>query len=114
NYVPLIHAAIVVAKAPEKYGFTVEAPEKVASENVPIEGAIDLRVIAECVDTPVEDIQSLNPVLRRLAPPGSRTFALRVPHGKGGALLDCIASLPPEKRVRFRTYVVGRGQTLAS
>jgi membrane-bound lytic murein transglycosylase D len=37
-----------------------------------------------------------------------------VPHGKGGALLDCIASLPPEKRVRFRTYVVGRGQTLAT
>jgi membrane-bound lytic murein transglycosylase D len=114
NYVPLIHAAIVVAKAPDKYGFTVEPPEKVAVENVPIEGAIDLRVIAECVDTPVEDIQSLNPVLRRLATPASRTFDLRVPHGKGGALLDCIASLPPEKRVRFRTYVVGRGQTLAS
>ncbi len=114
NYVPLIHAAIVVAKAPDKYGFMVEAPEKVAFENVPVEGAIDLRVIAECVDTPVEDIQTLNPVLRRLATPASRTFDLRVPHGKGGALLDCIASLPPEKRVRFRTYVVGRGQTLAT
>jgi membrane-bound lytic murein transglycosylase D len=114
NYVPLIHAAIVVAKAPEKYGFTVEAPEKVAFENVPVEGAIDLRVIAECVDTPVEEIQSLNPVLRRLATPASRTFDLRVPDGKGGALLDCIASLPPEKRVRFRTHVVARGQTLAT
>src|SRR5262245_11839503 len=114
NYVPLIHAAIVVAKAPQKYGFAVEAPEKIAFENVPVEGAIDLRVIAECVDTPVEDIQVLNPVLRRMATPASRTFDLRVPHGKGGALLDCIASLPPEKRVRFRTYVVGRGQTLAT
>jgi membrane-bound lytic murein transglycosylase D len=114
NYVPLIHAAIVVAKAPDKYGFTVVPPPAVAVENVPVEGAIDLRVIAECVDTPVEDIQSLNPVLRRLATPASRTFDLRVPHGKGGSLLECIASLPAEKRVRFRTHVVGRGQTLAT
>jgi membrane-bound lytic murein transglycosylase D len=114
NYVPLIHAAIVVAKAPDKYGITVEPPPPVAVENVPVEGAIDLRVIAECVDTPVEEIQTLNPVLRRLATPASRTFDLRVPHGKGGSLLECIASLPAEKRVRFRTHIVARGQTLAS
>ena len=85
-----------------------------AFETVPVEGAVDLRVIAECADAPVEDIQSLNPELRRLATPASRTFDLRVPHGKGGELLECIASLPADKRVRFRTHVVARGQTLAT
>lgn len=114
NYVPLIHAAVLIAKAPEKYGFEV-TPEPVPEfERVPVEGAVDLRVIAECVQIPVEDIQGLNPELRRLATPANRTFDVRIPRGRGEALGGCLETLPPEKRVRFRTYVVGRGQTLAS
>jgi membrane-bound lytic murein transglycosylase D len=114
NYIPLIHAAVVVAKAPEKYGFEV-VPESVPShDSGPVEGAIDLRVIAECLETPVADIQSLNPELRRLATPANRTFNLRVPAGKGDALGPCVKAIPPEKRVRFRTHVVARGQTFAS
>jgi LysM repeat protein len=37
-----------------------------------------------------------------------------VPAGKGEALGPCLASIPPDKRVRFRTHVVARGQTFAS
>jgi len=114
NYVPLIHAAVVVANAPEKYGFEVVAEEVPAHDAGPVEGAIDLRVIAECLETPVADIQALNPELRRLATPANRTFNLRVPAGKGEALGPCITSIPPEKRVRFRTHVVARGQTFGS
>jgi membrane-bound lytic murein transglycosylase D len=113
NYVPLIHAAIVIAKAPERYGFTVTPEERAAFERVPIEGAIDLRVIAECAGEPVEEIRALNPELRRLATPADRTFALRVPVGRAGAVAGCVASLPPEKRVVFRKHVVRRGQTLS-
>ncbi len=82
NYVPLIHAAIVIAKAPERYGFTVTPDEAPDFERVPIEGAFDLRVIAECAGEPVEEIRALNPELRRLATPADRTFALRVPAGR--------------------------------
>jgi membrane-bound lytic murein transglycosylase D len=114
NYVPLIHAAIVLAKAPERYGFTVTPEEPAAFERVPIEGAIDLRVIAECAGEPVEEVRALNPELRRLATPADRTFALRVPAGRGQAVATCVASLPPEKRVTFRKHVVRRGQTLSS
>ncbi len=67
NYVPLIHAAIVIAKSPERYGFTVAPDEPPDFERVPIEGAFDLRVIAECAGEPLETIRSLNP---RAAPPG--------------------------------------------
>lgn len=114
NYVPLIHAAVVVANAPEKYGFEVVPEAMPAHDSGPVEGAIDLRVIAECLETPVADIQALNPELRRLATPANRTFDLRVPAGKGEALGPCVRSIPPEKRVRFRTHVVARGQTFAS
>jgi membrane-bound lytic murein transglycosylase D len=113
NYVPLIHAAVVLAKAPERYGFTVAPEERPAFERVPIEGAFDLRVLAECAGEPVESIRELNPELRRLATPADRTFALRVPVGRGEAVAGCVASLPPEKRAHFRKHVVRKGQTLA-
>ena len=114
NYVPLILAAVVVAKAPEKYGFEITPEPAPEFERVPVAGAVDLRVIAECMQTPVEEIQALNPELRRLATPANRTFALRVPPSSGAALSNCLSAIPAEKRARFRTYVVGRGQTLAT
>ena len=40
NYVPLIHAAIVLAKAPERYGFTITAETRPTFETVPVEGAL--------------------------------------------------------------------------
>ncbi len=114
NYVPLIHAAIILGKSPERYGFTVEPDEIPDSERVALDGAYDLRAIAECAGAPVEDIRALNPELRRLATPADRTFALRVPAGVAKKVSDCVVNLPPEKRVNFRTLVVRRGQTLAS
>jgi membrane-bound lytic murein transglycosylase D len=114
NYVPLIHAAIVLAKAPERYGFTITAETRPTFETVPVEGAWDLRQVAECAGIPVETLRELNPELRRLATPADRRYALRVPPGKATGLDECLAAVPAEKRLRYRTHVVKRGQTLAS
>jgi len=114
NYVPLIHAAIIVAKAPEKYGFDVSAEPELRSERVSVQGAVDLRVLSECADTSLEQLRLLNPELRRLATPAGRAYDLRVPVGTGSSLIECLASVPAEKRVQFRTHVVARGQSLYS
>ncbi len=113
NYVPMIHAAIVVAKAPDKYGFAVEVEPPLDYETVPVQTAVDLRTVSECAGSALETIQLLNPELRRLATP-DRRFDLNVPVGKGPSLTECLDKIPPEQRVRFRTHVVARGQTLAS
>jgi membrane-bound lytic murein transglycosylase D len=114
NYVPMIHAAIIVAKAPEKYGLTI-APEPVPeSEAVAVPSASDLRVIAECAGSSLDEIRAFNPELRRLVTPAARSFDVRVPRGQGLTVLSCLKSLPPEKRVSFRTHVVARRETLAS
>jgi peptidoglycan lytic transglycosylase D len=112
SYVPLIHAAIVVAKAPQQYGFAIEPEDPVHAESVPVHGAVDLRVIAECAGTSLDQVRALNPELRRLSTPAGRTYEIDVPEGSGAALASCLSSLPPEKRVRFRTHVVARGQSL--
>jgi membrane-bound lytic murein transglycosylase D len=114
NYVPMIHAAIVVAKAPDRYGFSITPEDELNFDTVPVRGAVDLRLVAECAGEPVKQVQTLNPELRRLATPAGRTFLVKVPTGKGAPTAECLAAVPPEKRVTFRTHVVARGQTLAS
>jgi len=113
NYVPLIHAAIVVAKAPEKYGFDVEPEAHPAFQTVAVDGAVDLRFISECAGSTLETVRLLNPALRRMATPSGRSYDLRVPEGSATSVAECIASVPPEKRLRFRVHVVARGDTLS-
>ncbi len=114
NYVPMIHAAIVVAKAPDKYGFDIQPEPPLAYEVVSVDGAIDLRHVAECAGHPLDEVRALNPALRRLATPAGRRFDVRVPPGTGESTRACLDDLPAEKRVAFRRHIVGRGQTLAS
>ena len=79
-----------------------------------MEGAVDLRVIAECAGTRLDDVQALNP---RAAPAGHarepHASRVKVPHGHAVGTHRCLADLPAEKRVAFRTHVVARGQTLS-
>lgn len=114
NYVPMIHAAIVVAKAPESYGFSPQADPELAFEKVTVAGAVDLRTVAECAGASLDDLRTLNPALRRLATPSGRSFDVRVPAGTAEAAGRCLEDLPAEKRASFRTHVVARGQTLSS
>jgi membrane-bound lytic murein transglycosylase D len=109
----MIHAAIIVAKAPEKYGFSVAPEPLLTFDSVAVDGAMDLRLIAECASTPLQDIQLLNPELRRLATPAGRTFAVKVPTGSGATASNCLANIPADQRVSFRTHTVAKGQTLA-
>jgi len=114
NYVPLIHAAIVVAKAPAKYGFEITPEVPRTYEIADVAGTVDLRVVAECLETPVDDVRALNPELRRLATPATDGYPLRVPEGRAGLLTACLDNVPAQKRVQFRTHVVARGQTFSS
>ena len=114
NYVPMIHAAIVVAKAPEKYGFSVTPEPRLAYDSVAVAGPVDLRFVAECLATPIDEVRTFNPELRRLATPATESYSLRVPEGRGPQLSECLGAVPPGKRVQFRTHVVARGQSLYS
>jgi membrane-bound lytic murein transglycosylase D len=114
NYVPMIHAAIVVAKAPEKYGFYVQPEPLLEADSVMVTDAVDLRVVAECAGSSLDRVRLLNPALRRLATPAHGAFHIQVPKGTAAATGACLQAIPPEQRVAFRAHTVSRGQTLAS
>src|SRR6185369_7663324 len=70
NYVPIIVAMTIVAKNPAQYGLNDVAIEPpLEPDVVKTNYAVDLRLVAEAVDAPVEDIAELNPALiRRVTP----------------------------------------------
>jgi membrane-bound lytic murein transglycosylase D len=115
NYVPNILALTIIGKNPEKYGFSVTPAPPLETERVTVDKATDLRVIAEAIDFPVEELRGLNThVLRWTTPPEDPDFELILPKGYSEKFAERVAELPDSKRVLFREHVVRKGDTLGA
>ncbi len=113
NYVPNILALTIIGKNPEKYGFNVRPEAPLEIERVQVSKATDLRVIAEAINLPVEELRGLNThVLRWTTPPEDLDFQLVLPKGYADKFNEQVSSLPESKRVLFREHVVKKGDTL--
>jgi len=114
NYIPNILALTIIGKNPSKYGFSVAPAAPIETERVSVDKATDLRVIADAINLPVEDLRGLNAhVLRWTTPPDDPDFELILPKGYADKFNEQIASLPESKRILFREHVVRKGDTLA-
>jgi membrane-bound lytic murein transglycosylase D len=114
NYVPIILAMTIMSKNPAQYGLDTVAPDPALKYDVvKVDYPVDLRLAAECVDVPVEQLIDLNPSLLRRTTPKDQSFELRLPEGTKARYESSIASIPVEKRVVWRYYKVQPGDTLA-
>jgi len=99
NYVPNILAVILIAKNPEKYGFTGIKPEApLAYDVVQVPTATSLQLIAEATDSSVDYIRGLNPELRRDVTPRGDSYNVRVPAGRSKQLVALLKRIPGDKR----------------
>ena len=115
NYVPIILAETIMAKNPEQYGLQRVSPEPaVPTDHVTINYPIDLRLVAECVDTSVDYLQELNPSLLRMTTPRDQSFTLNLPAGSQAKYDAAIAAIPLDMRTWWRYHRVEYGDTLPS
>jgi membrane-bound lytic murein transglycosylase D len=115
DYVPLILAAIVIARNPAQYGLAVVEPEIPRAEQVTVYGPIDLRKVAEWAGVSAEVIQDLNPELRRWTTPVRATdYQLNVPEGTATQILAALTTAEPEDLVSFNRYSVKKGETIST
>jgi membrane-bound lytic murein transglycosylase D len=115
EYVPLILAAIIVAKNPVQYGFEVAAAAPMAYDTVTIDRPIDLRRVAEWTGQPVDEIQALNPELRRWTTPiKADAYALKVPVGTADQFNARYAAAGPGDLVTLNKYTVRKGDTIST
>ncbi len=118
EYVPMVLAAMVIARNPLLYGFELVPVAPVEYDTVQVRQPIDLRKIAEWSGTSVSDIEALNPELRRwttpVPRPGREAYEIKVPKGGGAALEARLAELSPADTAALKWYTVKRGDSLAT
>src|SRR5271169_5065638 len=115
NYVPIILAETIMAKNPEHYGLQRVAPDPAPQmDQVTINYPVDLRLVAECVDTSLNYLQELNPSLLRMTTPKDQSFSLNLPAGSKDKYETAIALIPPDMRTFWRYHRVEYGESLAS
>lgn len=115
DYVPMILAAILIAKNPAQYGFEIAPVVPTATETVVVPPALDLRRVAEWAGVPMDDIQALNPEFRRWTTPVKKgEYTIKVPEGTAEKVRAGLASAEPSQLNAMQTHTVKRGETLAS
>jgi len=116
HYVPKMIAAALIAKEPEKYGFTdIVYDEPIRYEKVEISDATDLKVIARCCEVDYEIIKALNPELKMwCTPPLRPDYQVKIPEGTRETFLKNFSQLDPSERITFRQHQVRSGETLST
>ena len=113
NYVPIILALTLISKDPARYGIEFEPEPPLKADAVKPGQPIDLRLVAETIDTDLETLRALNPQLLRLVTPADPEFVLQLPEGTSERFLAEIAAIPAEKWVSWRRHKVEEGETLS-
>jgi len=115
NYVPEILAAIIIANHPTQYGFddfTLDPP--VLTDTVTINYSADLKLVADIVGAPIDEVMALNPSLLRQVTPPETSFDLHLPAGTATLFEQRIETVPEGKRNTWRYHRVTAEDTLAS
>lgn len=115
EYVPMILAAMVIARNPAQYGFNLLTEEPINYERVTLPRPVDLRRVAEWTGTSIDVIQGLNPELRRWTTPvRASKYDLKVPTGTADVLKARLDQSAPTETAALKWHTVKRGETLLS
>jgi peptidoglycan lytic transglycosylase D len=99
EFVPQIHAATVIGREPESYGFDFDDQEPEAFEIVRVPPSTDLRRLATGTRIPAETLRSLNSVLVRGVTPPSGPYELRIPAGTRSTMIAALESNTAPRRI---------------
>jgi membrane-bound lytic murein transglycosylase D len=114
GYVPSYIAATIVAMNPRDFGFDPKFDaEPYAYDLVPIQGSVELSLLAEFAGISTQDLRNLNPELLRWAtPPGREPYPLKIPVGTKQRFLENYRDLPETARRQLVVHTVARGENL--
>jgi len=98
EYVPLMVAAALVGKEPEKYGLgDVARWMPVETDTVSVPGGIDLGVVAIAAGVSEREVTRLNShLVRKMTPPGDKPFPVSIPEGRGEQFAAAFPALRDE------------------
>ncbi len=112
---PLILAAVIIARNPAQYGMNVTPWDEHQFETVHAGRAPSTSAGSPSGSSiPVQTIQELNPELRRWTTPVRATdYELKVPMGTADVVRERIAQADPTELAPLNRHTVKKGETLA-
>ncbi len=115
EFVPKYLAALLMAKRPGAFGLSgVREEAPLSYEVFPLSGQENLRKVARSLDISVDELEALNPELKRgLTPPSKKPYALRIPEGSGEKLRAALTRTPTTTRAIAKKHIVQPGETLS-
>lgn len=119
HYVPKLIACALVAKHPQAFGFspdefTPQGPFEF--DEVKLSDSVDLEVIAQASGATLEQLEELNPELKRWCTPPATAeapYTLRIPRGTQALFAENFAKVAPSERLNFKIHRVQKGDTLS-
>jgi len=116
QYVPKLIAAILIAREPEKFGFTdIKYQKPVQYDLINVPGGMDLEAVAVSANTTVKRLRALNNELNRdQTPPKLDQYALRIPSGSRSLVAANLDKMVPVMTTAYATHTVKSGETLTS
>lgn len=115
NYVPLFMAATIIAKQPQKYGFSPNYEPALEYDTVKCSKCISFKNIASKTGISVSNLELLNPELRRgVTPPDIREYSLRIPKGSTSRFLASYDDIPSEQNTNWVRHTIRRGETVST
>jgi len=112
-FVPAFMAMTIIAKNPERYGFTPPQEQPWVFDRVKLKGSVDLRLIAKLINVSLETIRRLNPELLQWITPSSMPYEVKLPPGTKEDLLQALVQIPQAHRAGLSRHRVRKGETLA-
>jgi membrane-bound lytic murein transglycosylase D len=114
NYVPAFIASVIVAKQPQKYGFTPPVEIPWSYETIEVPDALDLEFLASTSGISLDDLRDLNPAIRRDLTPARSSTLLRLPPGSTEAAASVLESTPRDQWAPRMIHTVRSGDSLYS
>jgi len=117
NYVPAFLASLIIARAPQEYGFAVNSGEAIfsGSKTVAVPSPASLSQVASLLQIPGADLKKLNPeLLHDFTPSNLNEYRLRIPAATDEAVLAGLERIPLKQIPVFNSYRVRPGDSIYS
>jgi membrane-bound lytic murein transglycosylase D len=114
RYVPKLIAAIMIAKEPEKYGFTDIVYEKpLVYDELPVGPGLSFEAAALLTGVESAEIKNLNLALKNgKTPLNQQKFTLKIPYGTRALAESNMPRLHSVASTDYKTHIVRKNETL--